>query len=365
MKKETRNSKNAKCATLIKMVNLLFRTYLYLEKLLEVIQTYAKNNGLQNDPMYRTKNVYNCYLKVNIFKIKHQNIMKKLIFSTLGTLFIAGLLSWHWSPSQYPSIKKAEVIECLTTETLQAYQLEASTPQFASLHPTPLVIHPENLLGKMMSFEAADGKQANAYFIAAKKKSNKYLIVIQEWWGLNDNVKMESDKYFSDLVDVNVIAVDMYDGKVAATPDSAMKLMQGANMERMTAIIQGAIKYAGSKAAIYSVGWCFGGMWSLQTAILAGPQAKGTIMYYGRPESNMDKLKSIQCDIIGFFGNLDRSPSPTMVNDFEKNMKEAGKNLSVNRYEAGHGFANPSNPSFNAEAKADAYTKAIAFLKAH
>jgi carboxymethylenebutenolidase len=106
-------------------------------------------------------------------------------------------------------------------------------------------------------------------------------------------------------------------------------------------------------------------MWSLQTAILAGPQAKGSVMYYGRPESNMEKLKSIQCDIIGFFGNLDQSPSPTMVNDFEKNMKEAGKNLSVNRYEAGHGFANPSNPSYNAVAKEDAYTKAIAFLKAH
>jgi len=233
------------------------------------------------------------------------------------------------------------------------------------MHPSPMLVNPENLLGKMMSFDAADGKQANAYFIAAKKKSNKYLIVIQEWWGLNDNVKMESDKYYTDLGDVNVIAVDMYDGKVAATPDSAMKLMRGADMGRMTAIMQGAIKYAGSKASIYSVGWCFGGMWSLQTAILAGPQAKGSVMYYGRPETNMEKLKSIQCDIIGFFGNLDQSPSPTMVNNFEKSMKEAGKNLAVNRYEAGHGFANPSNPSYNAAAKEDAYAKAIAFLKAH
>ena len=88
-------------------------------------------------------------------------------------------------------------------------------------------------------------------------------------------------------------------------------------------------------------------------------------MYYGRPETNMDKLKSIQSDVIGFFGNLDQSPSPAMVNSFENSMKEAGKNLSVNRYEAGHGFANPSNPGFNAAATNDAYTKAIAFLKAH
>ena len=176
---------------------------------------------------------------------------------------------------------------------------------------------------------------------------------------------MEADAYYKDLGDVNVMAVDMYDGKVAATPDSAMKLMRGADMNRMVALIQGAIKHAGPKASIYSVGWCFGGMWSLQTAILAGPQAKGAVMYYGRPETNMDKLKSIQCDIIGFFGNLDKSPSPEMVNDFEANMKLAGKNLTAYKYEAGHGFANPSNPSFNVAAKEDAYAKAIAFLKAH
>ena len=291
--------------------------------------------------------------------------MKKAIYVLFSVLLTASLISWNWTKTQHPTVEKAEVIECLNMETQQAYQLEAATPAFAGMHPSPIVVNPENLLGKMMSFDAADGKQANAYFIAAKKKSNKYLIVIQEWWGLNENIKMESDKYYTDLGDVNVIAVDMYDGKVAATPDSAMKLMRGADMGRMTAIMQGAIKYAGSKASIYSVGWCFGGMWSLQTAILAGPQAKGSVMYYGRPESNMEKLKSIQCDIIGFFGNLDQSPSPTMVNDFEKNMKEAGKNLSVNRYQAGHGFANPSNPSYNAAAKEDAYTKAIAFLKSH
>jgi len=291
--------------------------------------------------------------------------MKKAIYVLFSVLLTASLISWNWTKTQHPAVEKAEVIECLNMETQQAYQLEAGTPAFAGMHPSPIVVNPENLLGKMMSFDAADGKQANAYFIAAKKKSNKYLIVIQEWWGLNENIKMEADKYYTDLGDVNVIAVDMYDGKVAATPDSAMKLMRGADMVRMTAIMQGAIKYAGSKASIYSVGWCFGGMWSLQTAILAGPQAKGSLMYYGRPESNMEKLKSIQCDIIGFFGNLDQSPSPTMVNDFEKNMKEAGKNLSVNRYEAGHGFANPSNPSYNAVAKEDAYAKAIAFLKAH
>ena len=291
--------------------------------------------------------------------------MKKLLFGLIITLMAGGLMSWQWEKAQLKSDKKAEIISCMDMGTLQAYQIEATTPKFAALHLAPLNIKPSDLLGNMININVADGKQANAYFIPAKKKTNRWLIVIQEWWGLNDHIKLEADKYYAALGDMNVIAVDMYDGKVAATQDSAMKLMRGADFNRMTSIIQGAISYAGKDASIYSVGWCFGGMWSLQTAILAGPQAKGTVMYYGRPENNMDKLKSIQCDVIGFFGNQDQSPSPTMVNEFENNMKLAGKNLSVNRYEANHGFANPSNPSFNPTATADSYEKAIAFLKAH
>jgi carboxymethylenebutenolidase len=291
--------------------------------------------------------------------------MKKTLYTIFALLLTASLISWQWEKTQYPTLDKGEVIECLNMETQQAYQLEASQAKFATMHLAPAVVNPADLLGTIVPFNAADGKQGQAYFIPAKKKSDKWLIVIQEWWGLNDNIKMEADQYFKDLGDVNVMAVDMYDGKVAATPDSAMKLMRGADMNRMVALIQGAVKHAGAKASIYSVGWCFGGMWSLQTAIIAGPQAKGSVMYYGRPEANMEKLKSIQCDIIGFFGNLDQSPSPAMVNTFEDNMKLAGKNLTAYKYEAGHGFANPSNPSFNAAAKNDSYSKAIAFLKAH
>ena len=88
-------------------------------------------------------------------------------------------------------------------------------------------------------------------------------------------------------------------------------------------------------------------------------------MYYGKPENNMNRLKTINCDVIGFFGNKDQNFNPEVVNTFEKDMKEAGKNISINRYEAGHGFANPSNPSFDKEATADAHAKSIAFLKAH
>lgn len=281
---------------------------------------------------------------------------------------LLGSLSWiSWNKNTYTGDSRAkdDIISCYNMETVNAYQQEASLVPFALLHQNAKKIEHYQELGKMTNFQIEDGKEGSAYFIAAKKKTNNWLIVIQEWWGLNDNIKKEADTYYKDLGNMNVLAVDMYDGKIATTSDSAMKLMRGADMKRMVSIIQGAIEHAGKNSNIYSVGWCFGGMWSLQTAILAGSKAKGSIMFYGRPESNIEKLKTLNCDIIGFFGNKDQSPSPVVVSEFEKNMQIANKKLETHKYEAGHGFANPSNPSFNAEAATDAYKKAIAFLKSH
>lgn len=291
--------------------------------------------------------------------------MKKLLLF-LPVVAVTLLWSSWQKPIEHRSmINKEEIISCMNSETIEAYLQEAATPAFANMHPDVKQSSQEPLLGSMIQYKTSDGLVANGYFIPSKKKSKKWLIVVQEWWGLNENIKHEADKYSKDLQDMNILAVDMYDGKVAATADSAAKIMRSVDMNRLTNIIRGAITLAGDKASIYTVGWCFGGMWSLQTAILAGSQAKGTVMFYGRPESNLEKLKSIQCDVIGFFGNLDRSPAPAMVTEFENNMKTVGKNLVTHKYEAGHGFANPSNPSFNAAAAEDSYSKAIAFLKSH
>lgn len=291
--------------------------------------------------------------------------MKKLLL-----LLPVVLISLFWSAWKEPipyrnTISKDEVISCMNMETIESYLQEASTTDFANMHPSVKKSLQEPLMGEMIRFNTADDQTANGYFIPSKKKSKKWLIVIQEWWGLNEHIKHEADKYYKDVEDMNVLAVDMFDGKVASTPDSASKIMRNADMNRMTHIIKGAIALAGKDASIYTVGWCFGGMWSLQTGILAGSQAKGTIMFYGRPDSNVEKLQSLQCDVIGFFGNLDRSPAPAIVTEFENNMKLAGKKLETHKYEAGHGFANPSNPSFKADAAADAYAKAIRFLKSH
>lgn len=289
--------------------------------------------------------------------------MKKLVVLTFAAFCTAAFLSYSYkTPAPQPLTPECYV-SCFTTEIMDQFKAEASTASFAMMHDNPIPYVAADPLGKPVTFKAADGTNAMGYEIRSKKKSNKWLFVIQEWWGLNDYIKKESETYYNDLEDVNVIALDLYDGKIAATADSAMKLIQSVKTDRLESIIKGAIAYAGTDAKIYTVGWCFGGMWSLQSTLLAGKQAAGCVMFYGRPENNIEKLKTLNCDVIGFFGNKDRSPSPEVVNKFEADMQTAGKKLIANKYDAGHGFANPSNPVFNKEAAADAHAKAVAFLK--
>jgi len=289
--------------------------------------------------------------------------MKKLIALTFAAFCTAAFLIYSYkTPAPQPLTSECYV-SCFTSEIMDQFKAEASTASFAMMHDNPIPYVAADPLGKAVTFKAADGSNAMGYEIRSKKKSNKWLFVIQEWWGLNDYIKKESETYYNDLEDVNVIALDLYDGKIAATADSAMKLIQSVKTDRLESIIKGAIAYAGTDAKIYTVGWCFGGMWSLQSTLLAGKQAAGCVMFYGRPENNVEKLKTLNCDVIGFFGNKDRSPSPEVVNKFEADMQAAGKKLIANKYDAGHGFANPSNPVFNKEAAADAHAKAVAFLK--
>ena len=96
--------------------------------------------------------------------------MKKAIYVLLSVLLTASLISWNWTKTQHPAVEKAEVIECLNMETQQTYKLEASTPAFAAMHPSPIVVNPENLLGKMMSFDAADGSKPMLILLLLKRK---------------------------------------------------------------------------------------------------------------------------------------------------------------------------------------------------
>lgn len=289
--------------------------------------------------------------------------MKTILFF-ITALFTVGLFSYRVKTSiVLPVNDRGEIASCAPHDIVEIANAEATTKEFAALHLDPKYFRASVLKGNQISFETLDGMNGSGYELKSKKKTKNYLFVIHEWYGLNDYIKQEAELLSEQLENVNVIALDLYDGKVATTADSAMKFMSGAKTERLENIIKGAINYAGLDANIYTVGWCFGGMWSLQASILAGRQGAGCVMYYGRPETNIAKLQKLHTEVIGFFANQDRSISPEKVSEFENNMKVAGKKLTAYRYDAGHGFANPSNPIYNKEARDDAHAKTLAFLR--
>ena len=249
--------------------------------------------------------------------------------------------------------------------TKDEMQLMASNKAFQRSHKLPKPYHHISQAGgEMITFATPDGQQANAFFIKAAKPTNYTLFVFQEWWGLNDHIKREAEHFYSTLGNVNVLAVDMYDGKVATTREDAAKYMGGANPARLEAIIKGAIAFAGPKAKIATVGWCFGGSLSLKASILAGKQAAACVMYYGMPVKEVDQLRLLNTDVLGLFAGKEQWINPTVVKEFEANMKTAGKGIQTKIFDAEHAFANPSNPAYDKAATEEAWGMAINYFKA-
>lgn len=237
-----------------------------------------------------------------------------------------------------------------------------SDKSFVNKHEEPLAYTFEGE-GQKVTFKTPDGKEGSGWEIKAKKKSKNYIFVIHEWWGLNDYVKKESENIANALGNANVIALDLYDGQVATTREEAGKYMQSVKSERAQAIIKGAMEYVGKKAKIGTIGWCFGGGWSLQASMLLGKQAKACVIYYGMPEKDIEKLKTLNPDVLGIFAAQEQWISPKVVGEFEENMKKAGKKVTIKSFDADHAFANPSNPKYNKQYAEEAMAMTIKFFK--
>lgn len=249
---------------------------------------------------------------------------------------------------------------CSPTETFAAFGKQNA---FAALHETPEPFLFQSDKGIMRTLKGSDGKDATIYEVPASQPTNNFVIVFHEWWGLNDYIKREAESLQRELGNVTVIAVDLYDGKIALTADSARVFVGQVQDERARTIISSVIQYAGKKAKIACIGWCFGGGWSLQASLMMGTQAAGCVIYYGMPENDVQKLRTLNCDVLGIFAVQDGFITPQIVAEFEKNMKTAKKNLTVMNFDAVHAFANPSNPRHDKEMTAQASRATVAFLK--
>ena len=220
--------------------------------------------------------------------------------------------------------------------------------------------------GKMVTY-ASGWENASGYLSAPEGGGKKPgLIVIQEWWGLNDWVKARADA-FAEKGYV-ALAPDLYRGKVTTDPDVAHQLMRGMPEDRAMRDLKGAVAYLKSRPdvdpnRIASIGWCMGGGYSLALA-LAEPTLAGSVIYYGRLVTDPDKIKSLKVPLLGSFGGKDEGIPPASVNDFQGKAKAAGKSVDFKIYpDAGHGFASSPDPkTLRASDAKDADARADAFL---
>ena len=193
------------------------------------------------------------------------------------------------------------------------------------------------------------------------------VVLIHEWWGLNDQIKAVAAE-FAKLGYV-ALAIDLYDGEVATTGESARalvgKLDNGAATEQLATAIGYLRTLDGSNGKVGTVGWCFGGAWSLNASIAAPVDA--TVIYYGRVTRPAADLGNISGPVMGHFGTQDNFINAEMVDGFTAEMGKIGKagDLTVHWYDANHAFANPSGARYDQADAALAWRRTLEFCAKH
>jgi carboxymethylenebutenolidase len=210
------------------------------------------------------------------------------------------------------------------------------------------------------------------YLVYPTNDTNQKLpavIMIHEWWGLNDNIKNMANMLAKE--GYVVLAVDLYNGTVARDSSRASELSSsvGNNPSAAIANMQSAVKYVSSlenvnASRIASLGWCFGGGQSLRLALNSEQHPlAATILYYGNLVNDTETLSKIKWPVLGIFGDKDQSIPVNSVKQFEQALNKIGVTNEIYIYPGvGHAFANPSNDNYAPKETSDAWQKTIAFL---
>lgn len=246
----------------------------------------------------------------------------------------------------------------------EGFQLLALNADFKAAHLSPEPFNYIPKTGSMIKFNTKDaGKEGQAFYVPSDEPTSKVLIIFHEWWGLNDYIKREAERWQEKLGNVDVYAVDLYDGKIAATPGEAGKLMNSLDNKRAETIIKGLISKIGNNSLIGTLGWCMGGSWAFTGTLLAGQQAAGCVMYYGFPEKDAKKIKTLTTDVLYIWASKDKFITKDIVDRFGGEVKATQHSFDMHTFDAVHAFANPSNPEHDKLATAQADDLAIKFLK--
>jgi len=219
-------------------------------------------------------------------------------------------------------------------------------------------------MGETVQYKTPNGGNVSGY-LATAVGSTKHVVVIQEWWGLNDQIRGVCDRFAA--AGFNALAPDLYKGRVTASPDEANHLMDGLDWVGATEQdVRGAVQYLktlGGRAAV--MGFFMGGA----LTIIAGvkiPELDAGVCFYGIPPTEAADPKHIKIPLQGHFANQDDWCTPQAVNTLEVTLKEAGVHHELFRYDAQHGFFNEQRADVhNAEASTQAWERMRSFLNAH
>jgi carboxymethylenebutenolidase len=191
------------------------------------------------------------------------------------------------------------------------------------------------------------------------------VILIHEFWGLNDQIKSVAAEMAG--LGYIALAIDLYGGKVGSTREEAMGYMQQVKQEEGVETVGAWADWLRTHkqgtGKVGSVGWCFGGFWSLETGIEAGTDA--TVIYYGRVDQPVERLEKLKGPVQGHFATKDTFINKPMVDGFEAHMKTAGKDLAIYWYEADHAFANPTSARYDEADAQLSWERTTTFLGKH
>lgn len=256
---------------------------------------------------------------------------------------------------------------------------EGDTPTATAASREPSI----PVMGEEVAYTQIDGTPVTGYLAAPSSPDSVLqargldpdaddlpgVVVIHEWWGLNDNIRAAARRLAGE--GYRVLAVDLYGDSTAQSPDQAQALMQQAtsDSEQLMNNLRAAHRYlqretGASRVAV--MGWCFGGGMTFR-AVADRPVAfDAAVPYYGTPEAMTDSvLERLDTPILAHFGRQDEVVSPEQVEALRSRLTGLDADVQIYEYDAGHAFANPSGENYDAEAASTAWSRTTEFLRTH
>jgi carboxymethylenebutenolidase len=221
-------------------------------------------------------------------------------------------------------------------------------------------------MGTRITLRRPDGKEAEGYLAKAGRPNAPGVIVIQEWWGLQDQIKGICDRFA--LAGYEALAPDLYAGTVVPYHDTAAaeREMNSLNFLEVTdQVVRGATQFLkGSGVKVGLTGFCLGGAVTVLGACRI-PDLSAAVCFYGLPPASVAKPADLKIPLQGHFANRDDWCTPRAVDAFETGLKQAGKRAEVFRYDADHGFVNEQRAVHDRSAAELAWERTLRFWAEH